>query len=70
LVLNRNVLSFRINFSEDPEKTLATAAKILITRKEFSPDNRVVVLSDVLAGSGFDAIQIRQLSDLLEIDTE
>ncbi|MCH9797702.1 pyruvate kinase [Porticoccus sp.] len=70
LVLNRNVLSFRINFSEDPEKTLATAAKILITRKEFSPDDRVVVLSDVLAGSGFDAIQIRQLSDLLRIDTE
>ena len=70
LVLNRNVLSFRINFSEDPEKTLATAAKILITRKEFSPDNRVVVLSDVLAVSGFDAIQIRQLSDLLEIATE
>ena len=70
LVLNRNVLSFRINFSEDPEKTLATAAKILITRKEFSRDDRVVVLSDVLAGSGFDAIQIRQLSDLLGIDTE
>jgi len=70
LVLNRNVLSFRINFSEDPEKTLATAAKILITRKEFSPDDRVVVLSDVLAGSGFDAIQIRQLSDLLGINTE
>ena len=70
LVLNRNVLSFRINFSEDPEKTLATAAKILITRKEFSRDDRVVVLSDVLAGSGFDAIQIRQLSDLLRIDTE
>jgi len=69
LVLNRNVLSFRINFSEDPEKTLATAAKILITRSEFSPEDRVVVLSDVLAGSGFDAIQIRQLSDLLRIDT-
>ena len=70
LVLNRNVLSFRINFSEDPEKPLATAAKILITRKEFSRDDRVVVLSDVLAGSGFDAIQIRQLSDLLGINTE
>lgn len=70
LVLNRNVLSFRINFSEDPEKTLATAAKILITRKEFSRDDRVVVLSDVLAGSGFEAIQIRQLSDLLGINTE
>ena len=70
LVLNRNVLSFRITFSEDPEKTLATAAKILITRTEFSPEDRVVVISDALAGSGIDAIQIRQLSDLLVIDTE
>ena len=69
LVLNRNVLSFRITFSEDPEKTLATAAKILITRTEFSPEDRVVVISDALAGSGIDAIQIRQLSDLLVIDT-
>ena len=69
LVLNRNVLSFRITFSEDPEKTLATAAKILMTRTEFSPEDRVVVISDALAGSGIDAIQIRQLSDLLVIDT-
>ncbi len=70
LVLNRNVLSFRITFSEDPEKTLATAAKILMTRAEFLPEDRVVVISDALAGSGIDAIQIRQLSDLLVIDTE
>jgi pyruvate kinase len=70
LVLNRNVLSFRITFSEDPEKTLATAAKILMTRTEFLPEDRVVVISDALAGSGIDAIQIRQLSDLLVIDTE
>ncbi|MFT7267564.1 MAG: pyruvate kinase [Porticoccus sp.] len=70
LVLNRNVLSFRITFSEDPEKTLATAAKILMTRTEFSPEDRVVVISDALAGSGIDAIQIRQLSDLLVIGAE
>jgi len=70
LVLNRNVLSFRINFSEDPEKTLATAANILIERAEFSPEDRLVVISDALAGSGIDAIQIRQLGDLLKVPTE
>jgi pyruvate kinase len=70
LVLNRNVLSFRINFSEDPEKTLATAANILIARAEFSPEDRLVVISDALAGSGIDAIQIRQLGDLLKLPTE
>lgn len=70
LVLNRNVLSFRINFSEDPEKTLATAANILIERAEFTPEDRLVVISDALAGSGIDAIQIRQLGDLLKLPTE
>ena len=73
LVLNRNVLSYRIQFSSDPEKTLAKAANILIKRQEFLPEDRVVVLSDTLAGgragTGVDAIQIRQLSDLLAVDT-
>ena len=41
-----------------------------MTRTEFLPEDRVVVISDALAGSGIDAIQIRQLSDLLVIDTE
>ena len=70
LVLNRNVLSFRINFSEDPEKTLAKAANILIERAEFTPEDRLVVISDALAGSGIDAIQIRKLGDLLKLPTE
>lgn len=65
LVLNRNVLSYRINFSQDPEKTLATAAQILLTREEFSDTDKVVVISDALSGSGVDAIQIRRLGDLL-----
>lgn len=65
LVMNRNVLSYQIEFSEDSEKTLAAAAAIMIQRNEFSPDDRVVVISDALAGSGFEAIQIRQISDLL-----
>lgn len=66
LVLNRNVLSYRINFSSDPEKTLAAAANILLTREEFTPDDRVVVISDALAGSGVEAIQIRMLGDLVQ----
>jgi pyruvate kinase len=65
LVMNRNVLSYQIEFSDDSEKTLATAAAIMIQRNEFSPDDRVVVISDALAGSGFEAIEIRLISDLL-----
>jgi pyruvate kinase len=65
LMLNRNVLSFQINFSEDPEKTLSSAAKIMLNRNDFSEDDPVVVISDALAGSGFEAIQIRKISDLL-----
>lgn len=65
LVMNRNVLSYQIEFSQDSETTLATAAAIMIQRNEFSPDDRVVVISDALAGSGFEAIQIRLISDLL-----
>ena len=67
LVINRNVLSYRINFSNsDPEKTLAAAAHTLVHREEFSPEDRVVVISDALAGTGIDAIQIRRLGDLLD----
>ncbi|MAJ87821.1 MAG: pyruvate kinase [Cellvibrionales bacterium TMED148] len=65
LVLNRNVLSYRIKFSSDPEKTLCSAAKIMVKRGQFSFQDRVVVISDALAGSGVEAIQIRQISDLL-----
>jgi pyruvate kinase len=65
LMLNRNVLSFQINFSEDPEKTLSSAAKIMLNRNDFSEDDPIVVISDALAGSGFEAIQIRKISDLL-----
>lgn len=65
LVLNRNVLSYRINFSSDGEKTLAKAAAIMLQRDEFSPQDRVVVISDALAGTGVDAIQIRCIADLL-----
>ncbi|MDE0840956.1 MAG: pyruvate kinase [Porticoccaceae bacterium] len=65
LVLNRNVLSYRIKFSSDPEKTLASAAAIMLLRDEFTLEDRVVVISDALAGAGIEAIQIRCIADLL-----
>jgi len=65
LVINRNVLSYQIEMHSDSEKTLAAAAAIMIKRDEFSPDDQVVVISDALAGSGFEALQIRRISDLL-----
>ncbi len=64
LVLNRNVLSYRINFSSDPEKTLANAAHIMMSRDEFSENDKVVVISDALSGQGIESIQIRRLGDL------
>ncbi|MDA8786328.1 pyruvate kinase [Porticoccaceae bacterium] len=65
LVINRNVLSYQIEIGDDSEKTLAAAAAIMIKRDEFSRDDQVVVISDALAGSGFEALQIRKISDLL-----
>lgn len=65
LVINRNVLSYHIAIDDNPEKTLADAANIMIQRDEFSPEDQVVVISDALAGSGFEALQIRKLADLL-----
>ena len=65
LVINRNVLSYQIEIGDDLEQTLAAAAAIMVKRDEFSPDDQVVVISDALAGSGFEALQIRKISDLL-----
>ncbi len=61
LILNRNLTPFRTAFSSDPEKTLQTAFDTLKERAGFKSDDKVVVISDVLAGSGIEAIQIRQI---------
>ena len=65
LMLNRNVLSYQIDFSDNPELTLKRAAKIMLERKNFEAQDPVVVISDALAGSGFEAIQIRKIADLI-----
>ena len=62
MTLGRGIRPFRIAFSQDPEKTLQTAFNVLKEREGFQSDEKVVVISDVLAGSGkIDAIQIRHL---------
>ncbi len=64
LVLNRNVLSFLIDYHAAPEQILCEAARILLARKEFAAGDKVVVISDTLSGPGIDAVQIRHLGEL------
>jgi pyruvate kinase len=61
LMLNRSVISFRTAFSLDPERTLATAFKVLMQREQLPASAKVVVISDVLAQQRVDSIQIRPL---------
>ena len=61
LALCRGVCAHRINFSLEPEKTLATAFGVLLDKERFQPGDAVVVISDVLAGVGTDAIQVREV---------
>jgi pyruvate kinase len=61
LILNRNLTPYRTAFSSDPEKTLQTAFDVLKERAGLNGGDKVVVISDVLAGSGIEAIQIRHL---------
>ena len=61
LILNRNVTAFRTAFSNDPEKTLRTAFDVLLSKGGLQPNDKVVVISDILAGAGIEAIQIRSL---------
>ncbi len=62
MMMGRGIQPFRIVFSQDPEKTLQTAFNVLKEREGFQSEEKVVVISDVLAGSGkIDAIQIRNL---------
>ena len=61
LSLNRAVYSHRIEFSRDPEKTLQRAINILRERENFSTNDKVVVISDVLAERNSDAIQLRHV---------
>lgn len=62
MVLNRGVRPFRIAFSNDPEKTLGTAIKMLKDKDELKVDDQVVVVSDVISGAGIETIQVRSIT--------
>jgi pyruvate kinase len=59
LMLNRGVYSHRTAFSNNPEKTIQTALSVLRQREGLGAEERVVVISDVLAAGPVDAIQVR-----------
>lgn len=61
LILNRNLTPYRTAFSRDPEKTLQIAFDALKQRAGLEPDDKVVVISDILEGQGIEAIQIRHI---------
>ena len=59
LMLNRGVYAHRTAFSSNPEKTIQTALSVLRQREGLHSEERVVVISDVLAAGPVDAIQLR-----------
>ena len=61
LSLNRGVVAHHVEFSEDPEDMILSAMQILREKEAFIPGDKVVVTSDIIAGSGVDAIQLRTI---------
>ena len=63
LVLNRGCFAFRIDFSNDPERTIRNAFSLLKKRGLVHEGATIVVVSDVLAGDfRVDAIQVRTIT--------
>ncbi|WCL47665.1 pyruvate kinase [Leptospira sp. GIMC2001] len=62
LWLNRGVIPYRMDFSSDPEKTIKQAIETLLKEKMVEKGDRVVILSDAIAGEErVDTIQIREV---------
>lgn len=61
LALNRSVVPHKIAFSKDPEKTIASSLEVMKTENGFQSGEKIVLISNVIAGSGADTIQIRQI---------
>ena len=61
LWLNRSVVPFRMNLSNDPEKTIVNALAKLRERNLVEPGEPVVVVSDVATATGdlVTSIQVR-----------
>ncbi|MCB1178233.1 MAG: pyruvate kinase, partial [Leptospiraceae bacterium] len=62
LLLNRGILPYRLDFSNDPEKTIASAIQIIKKKNMIRSGDKVVILSDIIAGSDrVETIQIREV---------
>lgn len=61
LILNRGVSPHHISFSSKSKNTLLRAFSILKEEENLKAGDKVVVVSDVISGSGIDSIQIRIL---------
>ncbi len=62
LLINRGVLPYRLDFSSDPEKTISTAIETLRKHHYVSSGDKVVILSDIIAGQErVDTIQVREV---------
>ena len=62
LWLNRGILPYRINFSSDPEKTIALAIDTLKKTSMVETGSQVVILSDIIAGvDGNDRVETIQI---------
>ena len=61
MTLNRYVYPFKIEFSKEPEETLARAFRELKDKAGFVPGDKVVVISDLLIDQDTVGIQIRYL---------
>lgn len=62
MALNYGTQSHQIAFHDDSEKTLAEAFAVLCECEGFAKGDQVVVLSDVIAAPGVEAILVRQVS--------
>ena len=63
LMLNRGVYPHRTAFSNDPEKTIATALRALREREGLAAADKVVVISDMFAPQTVESIQLRAVGD-------
>ena len=60
LALSWGTFPARINFDDDPDRTIAAAQKLLRKNKLAAPGNRLVIISDVRMGRALiDSIQLR-----------
>ena len=62
LALNYATYAHRIHFHDDPEATLVEAFACLREHHHIEPGAKVVVVSDILAADGVDAVQVRKIS--------